>query len=166
MRYTTHMDALDAYSLADCAFQLGRPIRDPDDELEQLAARAVTIDQGDLAGEFARVAGDLAYFGSLAADAEADYTRAKDALELCKATALLAAGQLAAQAKTKATADQLKAQATMMPQVATAQARLADADAKRRMLRAVCDGISAKLQALISLGAHTRHEMGAGRYTP
>jgi multidrug resistance efflux pump len=156
---------MDADALADCALQLGRPIRSPDDELEQLAARAVTIDQTDLAGEFSRVAGDLAYFGSLAADAEADYLRAKDSLELCKATALQAAAALAAQAKTKATADQLKAQATMMPQVAQAQGRLINADTRRRQLRAICDGVSAKLQALISLGAHVRREMGAGHYT-
>lgn len=133
------------------------------DDLEGYAVRAVTIDQHDLAGEYARVPADLAYWGVLAAESEAAYQRAKDELRRLEGEATLAA-QASSFGGKSPNADRVKALVEQMPQVQDARRAVTRADAVRRRHRAIVDAISAKLQSLVSLGAQLRRELDSTRY--
>ena len=156
--------ALDATSLADTYTELGRPPIVADTSAEY-AARAVTIDPDDLASEYARTPADLAYWGMVSAEAEAAYQAAKDRLRLVESTALLSAHMAADQATKRPPAARVEAMAEQAQPVQLAREELVRADSVRRRMRAVCDGIGAKLQALISLGAQLRRELDSGKYT-
>lgn len=135
------------------------------DSLEEYAASAVTINTDQLASEYARTPADLAYWGMLAAEAEATYQTAKDHLSRVEASALTAAHYAADQQAKRPPAARVEAMAKLAEPVQLAKAQLVQADSTRRHMRAMCDGISAKLQALISLGAQIRRELDSGKYT-
>jgi hypothetical protein len=156
--------ALDATTLADTYQDLGRPPIVAETP-EEYAARAVTIDPDDLANEYARTPADLAYWGMVAAEAEAAYQTAKDHLRQVESAALLGAHMAADQAAKRPPAARVEAMAEQAQPVQLAREELVKADSTRRRMRAVCDGIGAKLQALISLGAQLRRELDSGKYT-
>jgi hypothetical protein len=158
--YCVHTQALDIATAG-----LGRPIVTQDESLDNYAARAVTVDQADLAGEYSRVGADLAYWGMVAADAEQDYQAAKDALRVVEAQALLASHAAFQTKGVKTTAAQAEARVELIPEVQAARQAVTQADGTRRRMRAICDGIAAKQQALISLGAQLRRELDSTRFT-
>ena len=61
----------------------------------------------------------------------------------------------------KATVQELKALVTTNARVISARIRRIEAEAKKSKVRAMVDGIQAKKEMLISLGAHVRAELNA-----
>jgi D-aminopeptidase len=125
----------------------------PDDPATY-ATRCLQIDLTDLVGEYQRIPQDMAYWASLAADAEQDYQLAKAEHDATYATAVLAAtaSGIKPDLARKAAADANEL-------VRETAAKLAQAAGERARARAMVDGLRAKLECAISLGHHVRAEL-------
>ena len=124
------------------------------------AATATTIEPLDLGAELARVCADLAWWGVLTAQLEAEATRAKRTVKETEAMAARAAYQAGKSTTGKAPGTtQVDAAVASTREVQSAHMDHMAAEERWHAARAVLDGVRAKATLVQSLGALTRAEM-------
>jgi len=117
------------------------------------------IDDSDLCTEFAELAGHVAYYGSMLAQARTDRELAKLALEETRAKAHLLVRESTANAKPKPTVADIDATVAMRADVHDARMAYIESEAAHELAKSNLAAMLAKRDMLISLGAHVRSEM-------
>jgi hypothetical protein len=121
---------------------------------------AVAIDPLLLEEEFSGIGSRLAYWNEQYAESFRQFLRAKANYDRTEATRYLAIREELDNGGKKPTEATVKANVEVDDEVVTARLRLVDCEAEKVRLWGVLDALRAKKDALISLGAHIRAEMG------
>lgn len=135
--------------------------RDNPLSVDDYLAASVEIDDVDLDEEFTRVAADLAYWGAQYASAVRLHLRAKIDAKKERAKAYIMHRESIFAEGGKPTEKQVEAACDVDDDVLHAAYAEVDAEAERARLRIMVDAVSAKKDALQSLGAKLRKEMDA-----
>lgn len=121
---------------------------------------AVAIEPVDISGEFARIASLLATYNEEYSKALSEHLRHKAAREREYSRAYLKYRTEGLELQEKITEGVIKARVVLDKGYILANERAAAAEVEKVRLSGVLDALSTKRDALISLGAHLRAEMG------